>query len=222
MKHYIKHDGLILLFLFLPLAAIPFLSPLLPDVVPIHFNIHGEPDDFGSKWIILLLTPLINLVLYLIILGVSYIDPKQKISAWKKPVPQLRFSVVLMMFSIHLLLIVNTLFTEMNMLKWILALISLFFIVLGNYMRPVQHNYFIGIRTPWTLESEKVWRETHYVTARLWFILGVLQLVIIYFAESIWILHTGYWLLLGAMIIYPVWYSWKRFNEIKKSEKVEE
>src|SRR5690606_10075559 len=58
--------------------------------------------------------------------------------------------------------------------NYILLMMGVLFIILGNYFKTIKANYFIGIRTPWTLESESVWKETHKMAGKLWFVGGIL------------------------------------------------
>ena len=58
--------------------------------------------------------------------------------------------------------------------NYILLLIGVLFAILGNYFKTLRANYFIGIKTPWTLENETVWKETHKLAGKIWFIGGLM------------------------------------------------
>ncbi len=99
--------------------------------------------------------------------------------------------------------------------KFILLTIGGLFIVLGNYMKTIKPNYFIGIRTPWTLENEEVWKKTHRMASYLWFWGGLAMIVSILLLPP----NTGTYLfmvIVSMISIIPIIYSYKIFKKIQK------
>jgi len=142
-----------------------------PGEVPINWNIAGEVDEYGSAWF-LLMFPGIALLTTLLMYFLPKIDPKGE--NIKKSGPILPISMVLiatLMIGIQIFIIMairgGNIF---NMTTFIFLFLGVMFIVMGHFMPRVKHNYMLGIRTPWTLHSEKVWPKTHLV-ARNWFML---------------------------------------------------
>ena len=89
------------------------------------------------------------------------------------------------------------------------------YIVCGNYFKTIKANYFIGIRTPWTLESDEVWKSTHRIGGIVWFI-GGFAIVI---SSLILSVQTNFKLLTIITIIIvltPIIYSYYKFRSIQK------
>ena len=96
----------------------------------------------------------------------------------------------------------------------IFALIGLLFAGLGNYFKTIKPNYFIGIRTPWTLENEEVWKKTHHFGGKLWFAGGLLIFIL---SLIIPIVYSFYVLMTVTVIIsiIPIIYSYLEFKKLK-------
>ena len=94
----------------------------------------------------------------------------------------------------------------------LVALIGVLFAVLGNYFQAIRPNYFIGIRTPWTLENEEVWKKTHRLGGRLWIACGLLIAVISFIIRNNLALAITLGAILSVMVIVPVVYSYREFQ----------
>ena len=174
--------------MLIPLVYIGYIWGSLPDSVPIHFDIHGEANDWGSKWMILLL-PAINLGTYLLLLFVRSIDPKRmKDEAQSAVFYKIRMVMVLFMSFIGIVITYATVKGNMEhgLSRFLFAGIFLLFAVLGNFMINIKPNWFIGVRTPWTLSNDNVWRKTHQVTGKMWFYGGLICAVLSFFMKDEW------------------------------------
>lgn len=168
----------LLIIVLLPFLYLGYLYANLPDTVPTHWNAHGEIDGWGSKstlWIIPFVTSLLGYVLLSI---APKIDPKGQIKQMGAKYYQLKFIVVLFLAALGLYILYATQQQSMSSPKIIFILLGVFFTALGNYLPSVKPNYFIGLRTPWTLESPTVWKKTHRFTGKLW-VLGGLAVIIL-------------------------------------------
>ncbi|PVY38572.1 SdpI family protein [Pontibacter virosus] len=149
----------------IPLVYLALVWDRLPEQVPVHFNLKGEADGWAGKtamiFIVLGTTALLNLIL----LAVPHIDPKRKLDHMGSKYHQLRFILIAFMAVLCIFLIHTALNPGTFRPSALFMLIGGLFIALGNYFQAVKPNYFIGIRTPWTLESEQVWRKTHRLGA---------------------------------------------------------
>ena len=89
---------------------------------------------------------------------------------------------------------------------------------LGNYFKVIKQNYFLGIKTPWTLESEEVWKLTHILAGKLWIVGGLLIVIFsLIITENI---NFYIFLSITAIIsIVPIVYSYLIFKELKKSNQ---
>ncbi|GLH62496.1 SdpI family protein [Parageobacillus sp. G301] len=160
--------------------------PRLPEEVPIHWNFSGEVDGYASKLFAVLFGPIFLTWIYGILFGVSKIDPRKEnyekfTGAYRVFMnASLTFFVV-----IHIAVIFSGLGYDVNM-DWIVNIgLGLLFIILGNYMPKVKANYFIGIRTPWTLANETVWARTHRFGGKVFFIGGIIMIVSAFAPSSI-------------------------------------
>lgn len=98
-------------------------------------------------------------------------------------------------------------------ISWVYALIGILFIVMGNYLPATKPNYFVGIRTPWTLESDLVWRKTHRLGGKLFIINGVLLFASLFLFSTAF----SFWFLLGttiALTIIIFTYSYRTFKSL--------
>lgn len=95
---------------------------------------------------------------------------------------------------------------------WVKFSIALLFLLLGNYMGKIKHNYFVGIKTPWTLASEEVWQKTHRFAAPLW-VAGATVALLLSFSRALW----ANYLYLGIIIVVglvPVIYSYLIYRNL--------
>lgn len=101
--------------------------------------------------------------------------------------------------------------------KIIFATISLFFIIFGNYMGNIRPNWFVGIRTPWTMDNEEVWRKTHQLAGKLWFSGGIAALIFSFVLTK----YFNYWFipLLFTITLIPIIYSYLLYKKIVSDKK---
>jgi uncharacterized membrane protein len=136
----------------------------LPARVPVHWDIHGQVNRYGSRLEAAFLTPLIMLGLTVLIPLLPKIDPRGR--NYEKFLPTYYLvldAVITLMFVSHLAVLGNLLGMHISVARVIPAGVGLLLIVLGNVLPRVRPNWMIGIRTPWTLSSDRVWERTHRV-----------------------------------------------------------
>jgi uncharacterized membrane protein len=169
----LRKDLPLLIIVLLPFLYLGYLYADLPETVPTHWNIRGEIDDWGSKsmlWIIPFATSFLG---YILLSLAPKIDPKGQIKQMGAKFYQLKFIIVLFLATLGLYILYATQQQSMSSPKIIYILLGMFFTALGNYLPSVKPNYFIGIRTPWTLENATVWKKTHRLAGKLWVIGGL-------------------------------------------------
>lgn len=166
----------------LSLLAIPFL----PSEVAIHWNAAGEADGFTNKWWGALLLPILLTGIVALIVFLPKVDPrKENYEKFEKVYRIFLHVFILFLFSIHVVTLAYNLGFPVQVDIVVPIGVGVLFIVLGNYMPKIKPNYFIGIRTPWTLENEVVWQKTHRVGGKVFVIMGVLIMFTI-FVTSVW------------------------------------
>lgn len=214
IKKTLKKEWYILVALVAMFVASFILWNSLPEQVPIHFNFEGVADDYGPKWINALLMPFIAVVLYFFLLLIPKIDPKKKISTQQKPIAAIRIITTLFMIGIYVILMLKSLGKDIDIGTFILVSIGALIIVCGNYMNSVKPNYFIGIRTPWTLENPEVWKKTHRISSRLWIVGGICMIASSFLTSEL--LFTTIFVGVTIIIAFvPIIYSFILFKKIE-------
>jgi len=211
----LKKELPILAIVLLPFIYLAFIWNELPNKVPMHWNIKGEIDRYGDKIELIIIPFLLPLLVYLIFLVVPKIDPKNKLNKMGGKLNTIKFLLTTFMSILALFIIYtakNQSFTNPN---YIVLLIGVLFIILGNYFKTIKPNYFIGIRTPWTLENENIWKETHKLGGKIWFIGGILVVIFSLILDKS-LNFTIFLIITGLITIIPIVYSYLMYKkEIK-------
>jgi uncharacterized membrane protein len=214
MKFEFKKEIPLLTIVALPFVYLFSIWNKLGDKVPLHWNINGEVDGYGSKTELLLIPFLLPVLIYVIFLIVPLIDPKGQIKKMGKKYDSLRFILVLGMSALAIFIIYSSKTNELTNPNMIVLGIGVLFLILGNYFKTLKANYFIGIRTPWTLESEEVWKETHSLAGKFWFVGGLLIIIF-----SLILNHNtniiAFFTVTIVITLIPVIYSYISFKKHK-------
>ncbi|MEB2289923.1 hypothetical protein CN330_10555 [Priestia megaterium] len=162
----------------LTLVAWLIALPHLPATMPIHWGANGEADGFATKINAMILTVGIMVLIYFIIAFVPRIDPrKENYKYFSKTYNIVLNAVLLLFFFVNMSTILQGLGYNVPMSYIAPIMAGLVFIIIGNYLQRVRSNYFMGIRTPWTLSNETVWKKTHRLSGKIFFIGGLLILI---------------------------------------------
>jgi uncharacterized membrane protein len=162
----------------LTIAVSAWAYPGLPDTVATHWNLRGEPDGFSSRLVAAALGPLLVLGLRLLSEVLPRIDPKRPRSeSFFDTYWLLINGLLLFLGALHLAVIGTGLGWAIDIGRLVPIGVGLLFILVGNYLGRVEPNWFLGIRTPWTLSSDAVWRRVHRTGAWLFVGGGVLFIV---------------------------------------------
>lgn len=166
------------------------LEPRFPEQMAVHWGADGNVNGYGSHFIGIWLLPLMVAGLTLLLMGLPYIDPKRKNIEQFRPFYNLFiFLFAIYMLYIHVLTLVWNLGYTFNFNTFIIPSFGFFTILIGQLLRHARQNYFIGIRTPWTLQDERVWNETHRQAGIVFMVSGVITLAGLLLPElAIWLL----------------------------------
>lgn len=195
------------------LAAGLFLYDSLPDQLPSHWNIAGEVDAYVSKDLGIYLFPGITLAIALLFPILSSIDPrKKKYKAFQRPWHILQMAFVVFFAYMYFVTLYLTFHPEVSIVQFIFAGIGVLFIVIGNYLGKVRQNYFVGIKTPWTLDNEEVWNKTQRMGGWAFLFAGLIILINAFVQ----------WQLVGSMVVaiviaavWPIVYSYILYKRLK-------
>lgn len=158
------------------LAAVSW--PSAPEQIPVHWHISGRVDRYGGKFEGLLLLPLLALGLYLLLLFLPRIDPRRaNYARFRNAYLTVRVAIFLFIALIYGFMLLWIGGTRLNPSVVVPAMIGVLFVVLGIPMGKIRPNWFVGIRTPWTLTSELSWRKTHRLGRWVFILVGVVFLI---------------------------------------------
>lgn len=175
-----------LLLCLLALAVSVALYARLPEQVPTHFDLAGNPDRWSDRFPGAVMMPILMAGLW----GVLWALPKISPSGWRvEPFMdvwnRLQVAILAFMLLVHVGILGHALgWWGANLSRLVVGGIGLLFVTLGNYLGKTTRNFFLGIRTPWTLASDEVWRRTHRLGGRLMVAAGVVLVFMALFGVS--------------------------------------
>lgn len=201
MKQYKSKIIITSIITLLPMLVGLLLWNKLPNTVATHFGSDGAANGWSSKAFAVFGLPAILFVIHIFCIAVTLNDPKKRnigkmmltMIFWIIPVCSIVTNGSTLAYALGIKVDFNLIVGGM---------LGILFIVLGNYMSKNQQNYTVGIKLPWTLNSEENWNKTHRLASKLWVIGGIVLLVNIFLEVDI--LFLGVLVLIG---IIPVVYS---------------
>lgn len=178
MPFSLRRDALALAILLAMSAATALAWPHAPAEVPTHWGIDGEPDAWGSPFVGLMLLPLVTAGTWALMLFLPRFDPgRANYVNFAGAYAVIRTLLVAFLAVMHGVAVANVLGAEVNMGAVVAPLTGALFIVLGGLMGKIRPNWFVGIRTPWTLSSKLAWTRTHRVGGWAFVLTGVAVLI---------------------------------------------
>ena len=148
----------------------------LPNQISIHFNLAGQANNFQSKPLAVFGLPLFLLLVHLFVIFVTARDPKNQ-TMNKKMGKVIYWLTPIVSVSVFYLIYSKALGSTTNPSIVVSALLGLIFVMMGNYMPKLKVNHTVGIRLPWTLQSEDNWHKTHRLAGKLWVLGGLILLL---------------------------------------------
>ncbi|MCC3151545.1 SdpI family protein [Hymenobacter sp. BT770] len=197
-KNLLLWQLLTLLALVLPTAYLAYAWAALPAQVPTHFGLDGQPNGYTGREHLWLLTLALPLGLAVLLSMLPRLDPKHRIATDTANFQKLRLAIVGLISGLACYCIYVSLHPGALSGRGLVVIIGLFFTLLGNYLTTVQPNYFVGIRTPWTLESSSVWARTHRVGGILFCLAGLLMAALALVLPLAWVDKAMLGLILGT------------------------
>ena len=199
------------------LAAIyAIFGVAIDQQLPVHWGVSGQADRFTDATTALIIPPIVMFAMLALILVLKFIEPrKEHIEQSKQAIDSIIAAVVLLMFIMELgyFGLLAGWAVPMNLL--VIFALGLMFIIMGNFLGKVRSNFFIGIRTPWTLSSDHVWIKTHRLAGPLFMLAGLLTSVLCWLIPESAIAYLVLATITPAALI-PTIYSWWLFNGEKK------
>lgn len=189
-------------------------APELPARMVTHWNAAGQPDGSMSKVIALALFPVMSAILLGIFAVIPRIDPlRENIASFRPIYDWFVVAFVVFMTIIHGGVIAFNLGYEFDFTLFIIAAVAILFYFVGVLLAHAERNWFVGIRTPWTLSSEEVWNRTHRLGGRLFKLTAVISLVGLFFGD-----YAVYFLMVPALLTAAITivYSYYLYEQLER------
>lgn len=193
-----------------------FLWNQLPEQMASHWNANDEVDGTMPRFWGVFLMPIVTLGMFALFIFIPNMDPlKANIVEFRETFNLFIVFFVMFMLYVHTLTLIWSLgYNNFKMSTALLPIIGLMFIFIGYMLRKARRNFFIGIRTPWTLSSDTVWSKTHQLGSILFMLSGVFAMIGGFFGGML-----AFWLMFVPLIgstLFLVVYSYVLYrNEIK-------
>lgn len=197
-------------------VAAAIVWPTVSGQIPVHWDAHGNVDGYGGKFEGLLLLPLIALGLYILLLFLPRVDPgRANYAQFSGPFLVVRYAILMLLAGLYGITLLAVKGYDFNTTRLVLGAIGILFIVLGNVLGKVRPNWFVGVRTLWTLSSKRSWVRTHRLAGWLFTLAGLIFLVLIAFnvgAALPWLIVGVVGLLTVALVAYS-YIEWRQDPE---------
>lgn len=221
-------DYLIYLFILATVVSAFYFYQELPDRVATHWNTQGEVDGWGSKAMGAWLSPGIIIFMYFLFKYLPKLDPKKEnYKNFAKEYKYLQVLLIGFFTLVHFATNLENLGYNISVATILPLGIGIMFILLGFYLKNIKPNWFVGIRTPWTLSSDYVWKKTHIYGSKVFMLAGFMFIISTflpqtYQAYSIWIMMF----LIFSVVVYSyiIYKNQAPSTDIQadKNEKIED
>jgi uncharacterized membrane protein len=223
MKKYpfpisVKSEIVPVILLLLAFASgIYFYQHFPPNVVG-HWNFAGEPNGYLPRFWGAFTIPLLIAGMYILFMALPIIDPlSERYVTFFKAYTFIRNAVLTTLFIIFIMTGIYNLGYHVRIGVIIPIIIGILMLAMGNYLREIKPNWFVGIRTPWTLSSERVWNKTHRIGGWMFALFGLLLIAIPFLPPRLGVSAFVFGIII--IIAVPVIYSYIIYQEEKKLEK---
>jgi len=212
----------------LPLSVLNLITLILvtfglPEVVPLHIGLTGTVDLMGSRWFV----PIIGLIPILVVIIYDAYIPLTKSELNMVIGDKMISGVTLALIAISWIPVFLALaFTNLTtypsslsieIISFVGIIIAILFVFIGYYLENLKHNWILGIRTPWTLKNETVWKKTHKLGSYTSMISGFVLLVYsiaTYLSGNIDYFFIGLVIALILIAVIPITYSYYEYKKL--------
>jgi uncharacterized membrane protein len=201
------------LLVLISTAAAIWAYPHVPAQVPAHFDIGGHADGYVPKLVGVSLWPVSLFVLCLLMPILPAISPKGfRFDESADVLNLVLIGVIVLEFAVGMFVIWASIFMATPPVGFMNLMVGALFVLIGNYLGKVRKNFFLGVRTPWTLASDEVWLRTHRLASWL-FVLGGFIIAALSFVKAD--MTTPNTIVISILVIVPVVYSFVIYKRIE-------
>lgn len=190
------------LVLIIMLAVSAYGWVAIPDgqQIPVHWGVNGEVDRYGSKVEGLLLIPGLTVLLTALFVFLPRIDPRRaNLAQSQKAYIAIWAGTLVLLLVVQILIVSAALGNPVNIGGIVPVAVGILFIVIGNYLPKTRSNFYMGVRTPWTLSSNVSWDKTHRLAGRLFILMGLIMIGSMFMQGALWV-----WVMMGGLMIMLV------------------
>ena len=195
--------------------------PRLPATIPTHWDLSGQPNGWSSRFWGAWLIPIFLLGMWALVRVLPRIDPRgANYAKFGGAFEAIIDAIMLFMFALHVVALRAALGHPVEMQRILPIGIGVLLIVIGNLLPRARPNWFVGIRTPWTLSSDRVWEKTHRFGGRVFVAAGL----IITIASFVWV-EEAHIVLFAVMVVVASsvmiysYLEWKREQPARDAVK---
>lgn len=203
-----------IIIILIAIAVSLYVYPQLPEKIASHWDASGNVNGYMNKLYGLSIVPALMILFFLIFLAILKIDPLRKnIESFRSYYEGFVVFFMAYLFSIQAMIILWALGIEVNVIAVISLGIAILFFYISILLKKSRRNWFIGIRTPWTLSDDRVWKKTHELGSILFKIISFIALIGIVFPR-----HIIYIFIIPVIIMAIILfvYSYIIYKKIKK------
>jgi len=214
-KPSIKTEFFPMLMVIIAIVASFYFYFHMPAVVPTHWNLAGQPNQWSPKAFAAFFFPGLIAGIYLLMVFLPSIDPKkERYEQFARTFHLIKGLLIFVFTAIYFIASLNAIGYNIPVNTTLPAIIGVLFLILGNYMGKLKPNWFIGIRTPWTLSNEEVWNKTHRLGGKLFILAGLVMILQAFIPLGSQIPFFIVFILLAAIV--PIVYSYVIYKRVKK------
>ena len=174
-----------------------------PASVATHWNAAGAVDGYSSRGFAAFFFPILNLAIYLLLFFLPLLDPKKaNYEHFRSAYHAIKDVLVVFMIVIYVLVGLNGLGIAAPVGPIVSIGVGCLFAVMGYFLDRVKQNWFMGIRTPWTLSSETVWQKTHHFGSRVFMASGALFVLAGFFSQLFLLTIILLVLMMSSTVLY--------------------
>jgi len=206
-----KNEIIILGIILLSFVIGIYFYPQTPEKMTSHWNIRGQANGYISKFWGLFLIPLICVGLLLFFILIPKIDPlKHNIEKFRKYYDRFTILIIVFLLYFYFLTIFWNIGIKHNIIQLLTPALGVLFYYCGILIEKTKINWFIGIKTPWTLSSETVWEKTHKIGGKLFKIAGIITFIGLFFQN-----YALFFIIIPAtlVVIYTTIYSYIEYQK---------
>ncbi len=205
-------------FIALSVIAAFYFYAHFPEQVPTHWNMYGDIDGYSGKAFGAWFSPILMIAMYLLFIGLPYIDPKKHhYAGFTKSYHGIKNALMGFLFVVTIFVGVAGLGYDVPVGAVIPVAVGILFVCLGYFIKNVEQNWAMGVRTPWTMESATVWKKTNHLMAGVMMVAGVMIAACAYpfpeMAKAVIFIAA-----IALVVVVPIVYSYFAYRSEQKAK----